>query len=179
MCHRYLLLIAASLLVSFRVSVAEAQTLLRVATPGALTGALPIYLGAKKGVFQKYGLTVLPVPLEYIWGINLTRKALINKNRDIVKNYLRGLAESVRLMMVDKAATLTIMSQVLKIEDIESLEYSYKIMRDNSRPDFFPTEEAIVNVLKTMVYEDPAFGSIPPYKFFDLSLIQELKAERK
>ena len=37
---------------------AAAQTLLRVATPGALTGALPIYLGAKKGLFQKYGLTV-------------------------------------------------------------------------------------------------------------------------
>ena len=35
-----------------------AQTLLRVATPGALTGALPIYLGAKKGVLSKYGLTV-------------------------------------------------------------------------------------------------------------------------
>ena len=36
----------------------SAQTLLRVATPGALTGALPIYLGAKKGVFAKYGLRV-------------------------------------------------------------------------------------------------------------------------
>ena len=36
----------------------SAQTLLRVATPAALTGALPIYLGAKKGIFNKYGLTV-------------------------------------------------------------------------------------------------------------------------
>src|SRR3972149_10101301 len=35
-----------------------AQTLLRVATPGALTGALPIYLGAKRGIFNKYGLAV-------------------------------------------------------------------------------------------------------------------------
>src|ERR1051325_2116524 len=35
-----------------------AETLLRVATPGALTGALPIYLGGKKGVFSKYGLAV-------------------------------------------------------------------------------------------------------------------------
>jgi hypothetical protein len=34
---------------------AGAETLLRVATPGALTGALLIYLGAKKGVFSKYG----------------------------------------------------------------------------------------------------------------------------
>jgi len=319
MRHCYLFSIAASCFLSFWVSVAAAQTLLRVATPGALTGALPIYLGAKRGVFQKYGLTVeviatrneqmnmqalmsdsvqfltssstglfylgkqgldavgiaswnngspyslssrlkikelkelkgkkiassgaggradafinfmlakvglnpktdvqilplsggssvrlaavvsgnldatlisslqgryaeklgltvLSVPLEYIWGINLTRKSSINKNRDVVKNYLRGLAESVRFMMADKAATLTVMSQVLKIDDVESLEYSYKIMRDDARPDLFPTEEAIVNVLKTMVYEDPAFGSIPPYKFFDLSLIQELKAESK
>jgi ABC-type nitrate/sulfonate/bicarbonate transport system substrate-binding protein len=126
---------------------------------------------------EKLGLTVIPVPLEYIWGINLTRKSYMTKNRDIVKNYLRGLAESVRLLINDKAATMAVMAQVLKIDDPDSLEYSYKIMRADARPDLFPTEEAIVNVLKTMVYEDPAFGSIPPYKFFDLSLIQELKAE--
>ena len=34
------------------------QTLLRVATPGALTGALPNYLGANEGIFQKFQLTV-------------------------------------------------------------------------------------------------------------------------
>src|SRR5258705_11084870 len=108
---------------------------------------------------EKLGLTVLPVPLEYIWGINLTRKSYLTKNREIVKNYLRGLAESVRLMINDKAATMAVMAQVLKIDDPDSLEYSYKIMRADARPDLFPTEEAIVNVLKTMVYEDPAFGS--------------------
>jgi hypothetical protein len=30
-----------------------------------------------------------------------------------------------------------------------------------------------------MSYEDPAFLSIPPYKYFDLSLIEELKAEAR
>lgn len=34
------------------------QTLLRVATLGTLTGALPTCLGAKRGIFQKYRLTV-------------------------------------------------------------------------------------------------------------------------
>jgi hypothetical protein len=96
-----------------------------------------------------------------------------------VKNYLRGLADSVRLMMADKESTLAVMAQVLKIDDRDSLEYSYRIMKADARPDLFPTEEAIVNVLKTMVYEDPAFGTIPPYKFFDLSLIQELKTESR
>jgi ABC-type nitrate/sulfonate/bicarbonate transport system substrate-binding protein len=126
---------------------------------------------------EKLGLTVIPVPLEYIWGINLTRRSYLSKNRDTVKNYLRGLSDSVRLMMADKAATIAVMRQVLKIDDADSLEYAYKTMSADSRPDLFPTEEAIVNVLRTMSYEDPAFMSIPPYKFFDLSLIQELKPE--
>ena len=128
---------------------------------------------------EKLGLTVLPIPLEYIWGINLTRRSYLTKNRETVKNYLRGLADSVRLMMADKESTLAVMAQVLKIDDRDSLEYSYRIMKADARPDLFPTEEAIVNVLKTMVYEDPAFGQIPPYKFFDLSLIQELKSETR
>jgi ABC-type nitrate/sulfonate/bicarbonate transport system substrate-binding protein len=126
---------------------------------------------------EKLGLTVLPIPLEYIWGINVTRRSYLAKNRDIVKNYLRGLADAVRLMMTDKESTLAVMGQVLKIDDRDSLEYSYRIMKANARADLFPTEEAIVNVLKTMVYEDPAFGQIPPYKHFDLSLIQEMKAD--
>jgi len=128
---------------------------------------------------ERLGLTVIPVPLEYIWGINLTRRSYVSKNRDIVKNYLRGLSDSVRLMMADKASTIAVMQQVLKMDDADSLEYAYKTMRADSRPDLVPTEEAIVNVLRTMSYEDPAFLSIPPYKFFDLSLIQELKAESR
>jgi ABC-type nitrate/sulfonate/bicarbonate transport system substrate-binding protein len=128
---------------------------------------------------EKLGLTVIPVPLEYIWGINLTRRSYVSKNREMVKNYLRGLSDSVRLIMADKASTIAVMQQVLKMEDADSLEYAYKAMRADARPDLFPTEEAILNVLRTMSYEDPAFLSIPPYKFFDLSLIQELKAEAR
>jgi NitT/TauT family transport system substrate-binding protein len=128
---------------------------------------------------EKLGLTVLPIPLEYIWGVNIARRSYLAKNRETVKNYLRGLAESVRLLINDRASTLAVMAQVLKVDDQESLEYSYKIMRADARAELFPTEEAIANVLKTMVYEDPAFGTIPPFKFFDLSLIQELKAEAR
>jgi len=128
---------------------------------------------------EKLGLTVVPVPIEYIWGINLTRRSFLAKNREIVKRYLKGLADSVRLLVTDKDSTMAVMSQVLKLNDSESLEYDYQSTRADSRPDLFPTEEAIVNVLRTMSYEDPSFASIPPFKFFDLSLIQELKTESR
>ena len=128
---------------------------------------------------EKLSLTVLTIPLEYIWGINLTRKSFLEKNRGVVKAYLKGLSESVRLMVADKEKTVAVMSKVLRISDADSLEYSYRILRSQARPDLFPTEEAIVNVLRTMSYEDPAFASIPPFKHFDLSLIEELKAENR
>jgi len=111
--------------------------------------------------------------------VNLTRKSLLAKNRELVKSYLRGLAESVRAMIADKPETIAVMSRVLRINDMESLEYSYQTYKSEARPDLFPTEEAIVNVLKTLSYEDPAFLSIPPYKYFALSLIEELKAEAR
>lgn len=128
---------------------------------------------------EKLGLTVLTVPLEYIWGINLTRRSFLEKNRNIVKNYMKGLAESVRLMMADKELTIAVMSKVLRMSDMESLEYSYRMLKSQARPDLFPTEEAIVNVLRTMSYEDASFAAIPPYKYFDLSLLEELKAEKR
>lgn len=128
---------------------------------------------------EKLGLTVIPIPLEYIWGINLTRKSFLEKNRGTVKAYLRALAESVRALMADKETTIAVMSRALRIDDLESLDYSYRTMRAEARPDLFPTEEAIVNVLKTMSYEDPAFASIPPFRYFDLSLIEELKSEAR
>ncbi|MGE5304736.1 MAG: ABC transporter substrate-binding protein [Alphaproteobacteria bacterium] len=128
---------------------------------------------------EKLGLTVLTIPLEYIWGINLTRKSFLDKNRAVVKAYLKGLSESVRLMVADKEKTIAVMSKVLRMSDAESLEYSYRILKSQARPDLFPTEEAIVNVLKTMSYEDASFASIPPFKYFDLSLIEELKAETR
>ena len=48
---------------------------------------------------EKLGLTVISVPLPYIWGINLTRKSYLEKNRPIVKAYLAALAESVRTLI--------------------------------------------------------------------------------
>ena len=99
------------------------------------------------------------------------------KNREVVKNYLRGLADSVRLMMADRASTLAVMAQVLKIDDADSLEYSLiKPCEPIPGPIFFPPKKPSSTCCSTMSYEDPAFATIPPFKFFDLSLIQELKA---
>ena len=91
---------------------AATQTLLRLATPGALTGALPIYLGAKKGVFQRYGLTV---------------EVIATRNEQM--NMQALMSYSVQFL-----TSLAVMTQVLKIDDRESLENSHQVMKADVRP---------------------------------------------
>jgi hypothetical protein len=75
-------------------------------------------------------------------------------------------------MMPDEAPSLAVMSQVLKIEDADSFDYCYKMMRADARPDLFRPRNP-----SFMSYEDQDVLSIPLHKLLDLSLIQELKAE--
>lgn len=127
---------------------------------------------------EKLGLTVIPVPMDYIQGIILTRRSYLDKNRDSVKAFLRGLAESVRALLADKETSSKLMSRVLKIRDAEALDDAYRILSSEAVPDLFPTEDGINNVLKTLSYGDPSFAKFSPAKYFDLSVIEELKAER-
>jgi hypothetical protein len=125
---------------------------------------------------EKLGLTVIAVPLEYMWGINLTRRSLSQKSP--AGEELPPWVSEVRLLMADKPR---LRHHGAGFENRRPGELGVLVSNraGGLRPDLFPTEESIVNVLKTMSYEDPAFLSIPPYKFFDLSLIQELKAESR
>ena len=73
-------------------------------------------------------------------------------------------------------ATMKVIARVMKTEDRDVLEHAYEGLRSQVVPDLMPSEESIANVLKIMSYEDPAFASIPPFKHFDLSLVQEIAA---
>jgi len=127
---------------------------------------------------EKLGLTVIPIPMEYIQGVVVTQRTYLEKNRGLVKAFLQGLSQSVQAMVSDKKTALSVMQSVLRIEDPEALESAYEVLRSNAVPSLIPTEQGIINVLKTMSYEDPAFASIPAFKYFDLSLVEELKTER-
>lgn len=127
---------------------------------------------------EKLGLTVIPISLEYVQGAITTQKSYLDKNRKVVKAFLQGLAESLRSVRADKEASLSVIGRVLKSDDREALEQAYRVLRVQVVPDLLPTEESIVNVLKTLAYEDPAFAAMPPFKYFDLSLLQEITREQ-
>jgi NitT/TauT family transport system substrate-binding protein len=143
---------------------------------GSIDATLISYTQEKQA--EKLGLTVIPIRMGYIQGAITTQRPYLEKNRNTLKSFLRGLAESINAIRADKEGTIAVIARVLKLDDREALEHAYNVLRSEVVPDLLPTEESIVNVLKTMSYEDPVFGSIPAFKYFDLSLLQEIKAGR-
>jgi NitT/TauT family transport system substrate-binding protein len=143
---------------------------------GNADAALISYTQEKQA--EKLGLTVIPISMEYVQGAITTQKPYLEKNRKVVKAFLLGLAEAVKIIRSDREGTMGVIGRVLKTGDREALEHAYGVLRDQIVPDLFPTEESIVNVLKTMAYEDPAFATIPPFRHFDLSLLEEIKREQ-
>lgn len=143
---------------------------------GNTEAALISYTQEKQA--EKLALTVIPISMEYVQGAITIQKSYLEKNRKVVKAFLQGLAEALQIIRADREATMSVIGRVLKTDDREALEQAYRVLRVQVVPDLLPTEESIVNVLKTLAYEDPAFAAIPPFKHFDLSLLEEIKREQ-
>jgi NitT/TauT family transport system substrate-binding protein len=127
---------------------------------------------------QKLGLTIIPIPMQYIQGQISTRRSYLEKNPKMVKAFLLSLSETIRAVRADRGGAMSVIARVLKTDDKAVLEHAYDALRSQVVPDLLPTEESIVNVLRIMSYEDAAFASIAPFKHFDLSLVQEIAAEQ-
>ena len=127
---------------------------------------------------EKLGLTIIPIPMQYIQGQISTRRSYLQKNPKMVKAFLLSLSETIRAVRADRGGAMSVIARVLKTDDKAVLEHAYDALRSQVVPDLLPTEESIVNVLRIMSYEDAAFASIAPFKHFDLSLVQEIAAEQ-
>ena len=118
-------IVTAFCLVLLWISTLEAQTLIRVATPGALTGAIPIYLGAKKGIFNKYGLTVEVIATR---NETMNMQALMSNSVQFLTSSTTGLfylgkqgADAVGLCSWNNSSPYSVGSR-LKIRDLRELK---------------------------------------------------------
>src|SRR5262249_23595815 len=105
--------------------IVSGETLLRVATPGALTGALPIYLGAKKGTFSKYGLSVEVIATR---NEQMNMQALMSDSVQFLTSSSTGLFylgkqgfDAVGLCSWSNSSPYSLASR-LKIKDIKELK---------------------------------------------------------
>ena len=127
---------------------------------------------------EKLGLTIIPIPMQFIQGQISVRRSYLERNPTMAKAFLLSLSETIRAVRADRVGSMGVIARVMKTDDKEVLEHAYEGLRSQVVPDLLPTEESIVNVLRIMSYEDAAFASIAPFKHFDLSLVKEIAAEQ-
>ena len=99
-------------------------------------------------------------------------RALIEKQRPLVKNLLRSQIEAIHYVKTNKAGTLKILRKYLKIDDPEAVDATYEFFA--RRMDRLPRAnlEGIKNILKEM---DAAQRN--PADFVDMSLLDEIEKE--
>ena len=116
---------------------------------------------ADMGDFSSYPNTCLMVT-----------RALLEKQRPLVKNLLRSHVEAIHYIRTDREGSLRVLAKYLKVNDPEAVEATYDFF--SRRMDRLPrtNPEGIKNILKEMGAPQRS-----PTDFFDPSLLDEIESE--
>jgi NitT/TauT family transport system substrate-binding protein len=107
-----------------------------------------------------------------------TSRSYIEAHREIVKSALKAYIEGIYFVFANKTVTLKNLARYLRTNDPDVLEYSYQhyLKRTPKKP--YPTMKGIQNLIDMSGPQIPQAKSAKPEQFVDLSLLQELEAEK-
>lgn len=111
----------------------------------------------------------------------MAKRTWAEKNSDVVKRFIKSLAESLRRMHDDKDFAMKTLSKYTKVTDAKSLEESYRWGIDSFDKDFKVPAAAMqlmVDQLASSRMIDPAIAQKTPLKaFFENRYVEELERE--
>jgi len=107
-----------------------------------------------------------------------TSRSYIKNRREIVKSALKAYVEGIYFVFANKSATVKVLAKYMRTNDAEVLDYSYQhyLKRTPKKP--YPTMKGIQNLVDMSVGQIAQAKSAKPEQFVDLSLLQELEAEK-
>jgi hypothetical protein len=107
-----------------------------------------------------------------------TSRSFIKANRGVVKSALKAYVEGIYYIFVNKAPALRSLTKYMRTNEPDVLEYSYQhyVKRTPKKP--YPTMKGIQNLVDMSAAQIPQAKSAKPEQFVDLSLLQELEAEK-
>lgn len=111
----------------------------------------------------------------------MAKRTWAEKNSDVVKRFVRSLAEGLKRMHDDKEFALKTLSKYTKVSDAKSLDESYRWGLDSFFKDFKTPPEAMqlmVDQLASSRMIDPNLAQKTPLKsFYENRYVEELEKE--
>lgn len=105
-----------------------------------------------------------------------TTRRFIREHRETVAQYTRALTQAIHRFKTDKAGSLKIMQQYIKIRDPKVLEETYRVYALQYLPKApYPTRNGVKTILDSFAESAmPEAKKAEPENFVDASFVQEL-----
>jgi len=150
----------------------ELATALSKRLVAAATLSSPADLRARKSGAQELvnmATTVVSFPQSAI----VTTRAYIQAHPDDVLSFLRGYAEGMQRMTMDKTMAKKVIEKYTRESDPEILESTYRYGVDYIAPIPYPAKEGIAEILRQSTH--PKARTANPDEFVDMSLVKKLE----
>jgi ABC-type nitrate/sulfonate/bicarbonate transport system substrate-binding protein len=146
---------------------------------GAVDGAIvtgDIAFEAEKLGFHKL-IDLSQLPIQYPGSTIIVSKSFLSAKRDIVKRFLRGWIEGIKVAKTDKEYTVKVMQKFLKTGDRPILDKTFEVYKPVHERVPSPDPKVMGVALKQLSATVPQAGQLKVEDFIDRSLISELENE--
>jgi NitT/TauT family transport system substrate-binding protein len=148
---------------------------LMVLKQGAVDGATlshPAYVIARRLGFPL--LWDFSKEVDYPWMEIATRRATIEKDRDMVMSYMKAHLEGIAVFKKDREFSKKVIKKTLRLDDDELVNESYEIFSKAFLPAPYPNVKGMKTSFEYVAANRPEVWNHKPEEFVDASFVEEL-----
>jgi NitT/TauT family transport system substrate-binding protein len=149
---------------------------LMVLKQGQVEGATlshPAYVIAKRLGFSL--LWDFSKEIDYPWMEIATRKATIEKDRDMVTSYMKAHLEGIAVFKKDREFSKKVIKKTLRLDDDELVNESYDIFSKAFLPAPYPNVKGMRTSFEYVAAQRPEVWNHKPEEYVDASFVGELE----
>jgi ABC-type nitrate/sulfonate/bicarbonate transport system substrate-binding protein len=130
---------------------------------------------------RRDGMRTIPLPLlpMIVFTTVSTTGTFVRENGDLIKRFLKGLADGVKYFKANKKKASEILSSTLPKErgggDKQMIDYYYRDLTETLTETLYPTMDAIYNVYAEACRYNTAAKRVNPLELWDLHHLRQLR----
>jgi NitT/TauT family transport system substrate-binding protein len=145
------------------------------AVDGAIVTGDTAFEAEKLGFHKLIDLSQLPI--QYPGSTIIVGKPFLAAKRDVLKRFLRGWIEGIKIAKTDREYTVKVMQKFLKTSDRSILDKTFEVYQAVHEKVPTPDPKVMAVALKQLAATIPQAGRLKVEDFIDRSLISELESE--
>ena len=129
------------------------------------------------GIANKMGYPILwdsSKEIEYPWIEITTRRAVIQKDRDLVMSYMKAHLEGTALFKKDRELGKKVIKKTLRLDNEELINESYEIFSKGFIPAPYPNTAGMKTSFEYVAATRPEVWNHKPEEFTDRSFVEDL-----